>query len=108
MSMLYDLGKVSKYNVGRDGTLAVGNFILMKKKHISLQKSDKDKKCVPNFLFIRLFTFRIYEIYKEKYWFHSKNFENFVLLKTAIKKFPFVTRRRRCGQIFFTRLQPTP
>jgi hypothetical protein len=30
-----------------------------------------------------VFTFRIYEIYKGKHWFHSKNFEKFCLLKTC-------------------------
>jgi hypothetical protein len=61
------------------------------------------------------FTFRIYEIYKGKYWFHSKNFENFFLLKTWKRDkreksnnfFPSVTRRRR-EQNIFTRLQPRP
>jgi hypothetical protein len=68
------------------------------------------------------FSFRIYEIYKGKYWFHSKKIEKLFLLKTcflpikshktwkkAIKFFPCVTRRRRRRrQNIFTRLQPRP
>jgi hypothetical protein len=102
----------------------------------TLVHTNRDGSLARNFHYIintflmcnQVFTFRIYEIYKGKYWFHSKNFGNFFLLKTcflpikshktwkkAIKKFPSVTRRRRrCrrrrrrGQNIFTRLQPRP
>jgi hypothetical protein len=52
------------------------DFFFAKKLH----GSNVGKRCLLESSF---FTFRIYEIFKGKYWFHSKNFEKIFLLKTC-------------------------
>jgi hypothetical protein len=62
-------------------------FLQTSNKNINKQFSKKKNQEIQYGGFFegrcQIFTFRIYEIYKGKYWFHSKNFEKFFLLKTC-------------------------